>query len=130
MLANARTFGYVFDPLSVFWCYAADGTLEGVLAEVHNTYGERHGYVVELDEQRPRAADKELYVSPFFGVFGDYQLQVRTAAATRWRVRDAQAGRQGRVHRQLRRRRRIRSLQPDRQGGADPAPDAAPGRAP
>ena len=75
MLANARSFGYVFDPLSVFWCYAADGTLEGVLAEVHNTYGERHGYVVELDEHGRGRADKELYVSPFFGVFGDYQLK-------------------------------------------------------
>ena len=75
MLANARTFGYVFDPLSVYWCYAADGTLEGVLAEVHNTYGERHGYVVELDERGRGQADKEFYVSPFFGVFGDYQLK-------------------------------------------------------
>jgi len=75
MLANARTLGYVFDPLSVYWCYAADGVLEGVLAEVHNTYGERHGYVVELDERGAARADKELYVSPFFGVFGEYQLK-------------------------------------------------------
>jgi DUF1365 family protein len=75
MLANARTLGYVFDPLSVYWCYAADGRLEGVIAEVHNTYGERHGYVVEVDEQGSGRADKELYVSPFFGVFGDYRLK-------------------------------------------------------
>lgn len=75
MLANARTLGYVFDPLSVFWCYAADGRLEGVVAEVHNTYGERHGYVVELDERGRGRADKTFYVSPFFGVFGDYQLK-------------------------------------------------------
>lgn len=75
MLANARTLGYVFDPLTVFWCYDADGELEGVLAEVHNTYGERHGYVVELDDSGRGRADKEFYVSPFFGVFGDYQLR-------------------------------------------------------
>lgn len=75
MLANARTFGYVFDPLTVFWCYDADGALEGVLAEVHNTYGERHGYVVELDERGRGRTDKEFYVSPFFGVFGDYRLR-------------------------------------------------------
>ena len=75
MLANARTLGYVFDPLSVYWCYASDGRLEGVLAEVHNTYGERHGYVVELDEHGRGQVEKELYVSPFFGVFGDYQLK-------------------------------------------------------
>ncbi len=75
MLANARVLGYVFDPLSVFWCYAPDGTLEGVLAEVHNTYGERHGYVLELDSHGTAHTDKQFYVSPFFGVFGDYQLK-------------------------------------------------------
>jgi DUF1365 family protein len=75
MLANARTLGYVFDPLTVYWCYAIDGSLEGVLAEVHNTYGERHGYVVELDERGVGFAAKKFYVSPFFGVFGDYQLK-------------------------------------------------------
>ncbi|MBA2561038.1 MAG: DUF1365 domain-containing protein [Propionibacteriales bacterium] len=75
MLANARTLGYVFDPLTVYWCYAADGSLEGVLAEVHNTYGERHGYIVEVDDHGVGRADKQLYVSPFFGVFGDYQLK-------------------------------------------------------
>ncbi len=75
MLANARTLGYVFDPLSVYWCYATDGSLEGVLAEVHNTYGERHGYVVDVDEHGTGFADKQFYVSPFFGVFGKYQLK-------------------------------------------------------
>lgn len=75
MLANARAFGYVFDPLSVFWCFDADGALEGVVAEVHNTYGERHAYVVEVDERGTGRADKEFYVSPFFGVFGDYRLK-------------------------------------------------------
>ena len=75
MLTNARTLGYVFDPLTVFWCYAADGRLEGVVAEVHNTYGERHGYVVEVDDRGRGQADKAFYVSPFFGVFGSYQLK-------------------------------------------------------
>jgi uncharacterized protein len=77
MLANARTLGYVFDPLTVYWCYAADGSLEGVLAEVHNTYGERHGYVVEVDNHGVGSTDKKFYVSPFFGVFGQYQLKFR-----------------------------------------------------
>jgi DUF1365 family protein len=75
MLANARTLGYVFDPLTVYWCYSADGALEGVLAEVHNTYGERHGYVVEVDAHGSGRAGKQFYVSPFFGVFGDYTLK-------------------------------------------------------
>ena len=75
MLTNARMLGYVFDPFSVYWCFAADGRLEGVVAEVHNTYGERHGYVVELDDRGRGQADKAFYVSPFFGVFGDYLLR-------------------------------------------------------
>lgn len=75
LLANARTLGYVFDPLSVYWCFAADGRLEGVVAEVHNTYGERHGYVLELDDRGRGHADKAFYVSPFFGVFGNYELR-------------------------------------------------------
>jgi DUF1365 family protein len=75
MLANARSLGYVFDPLTVYWCHAADGTLEGVVAEVHNTYGERHAYVVEIDDEGRGKAAKEFYVSPFFGVFGEYALR-------------------------------------------------------
>nr|MBA3266111.1 DUF1365 family protein [Nocardioidaceae bacterium] len=43
--------------------------------EVHNTHGERHGYVVEINEEGVGRADKTFYVSPFFGVFGDYQLK-------------------------------------------------------
>ncbi|MGI8576316.1 MAG: DUF1365 domain-containing protein [Nocardioidaceae bacterium] len=75
MLTNARCLGYVFDPLTVYWCFDSKGALEGVLAEVHNTYGERHGYVVQLDERGSGHADKAFYVSPFFGVFGSYQLK-------------------------------------------------------
>jgi uncharacterized protein len=75
MLANARSLGYVFDPLTVYWCYAVDGDLEGVVAEVHNTYGERHAYVVELDREGRGHAAKAFYVSPFFGVFGEYELK-------------------------------------------------------
>jgi DUF1365 family protein len=75
MLTNARTLGYVFDPLTVYWCFAEDGGLEGVVAEVHNTYGERHGYVVDLDARGRGQVDKAFYVSPFLGVFGSYQLR-------------------------------------------------------
>jgi uncharacterized protein len=44
MLANARVLGYVFNPLSVYWCHRADGELECVIAEVHNTYPCRYGW--------------------------------------------------------------------------------------
>ena len=75
MLANARVLGYVFDPLSVFWCYAADGVLICVVAEVHNTYGERHAYLLRPDEAGAAVTDKALYVSPFFDVSGSYALR-------------------------------------------------------
>ena len=54
MLANARVFGHVFDPLTVFWCFGADGTLRCVVAEVHNTYGERHAYLLDARPGRRR----------------------------------------------------------------------------
>ena len=41
MLANARAFGHAFNPISVHWCYDAGDELVAVVAEVHNTYGDR-----------------------------------------------------------------------------------------
>lgn len=76
MLANARTFGYVFDPLSVFW--VLDGTrVEAIVAEVHNTYGERHAYLLRPDERGRTSTEKAFYVSPFFTVAGRYDMQFR-----------------------------------------------------
>jgi DUF1365 family protein len=75
MLAGARVLGYVFDPLSVFWCYAADGVLTCVVAEVHNTYGERHAYLLRPDGAGAAVTDKAFYVSPFFDVSGSYTLR-------------------------------------------------------
>jgi DUF1365 family protein len=75
MLANARVFGHVFDPLTVFWCFAGDGTLACVVAEVHNTYGERHPYLLRPDASGVARTDKTFYVSPFFDVRGGYTLR-------------------------------------------------------
>jgi DUF1365 family protein len=79
MLANARVLGHVFDPLSAFWCFDAGGELVCVVAEVHNTYGERHAYLLRPDEQGRAITDKQLYVSPFFEVAGGYELRFRLA---------------------------------------------------
>ncbi|MGH3496799.1 MAG: DUF1365 domain-containing protein [Nocardioidaceae bacterium] len=75
MLANARVLGHVFDPLSVFWCFDRTGVLRCVLAEVHNTYGERHVYRLDVDDAGAAHTDKEFYVSPFFTVDGRYDLR-------------------------------------------------------
>ena len=77
VLANARSAGYVFDPLTTYFCLDADGRLEGVLAEVHNTYGERHCYPLEVAGGTPARVDKEFYVSPFFTVNGRYDIRTR-----------------------------------------------------
>jgi hypothetical protein len=51
MLAHARVLGYVFNPLTVYWCHDPDGTLRCVVAEVHNTYGQRHAYLLHTDDR-------------------------------------------------------------------------------
>ncbi|MEU7479555.1 DUF1365 domain-containing protein [Lentzea sp. NPDC042327] len=76
MLANARVLGYVFNPLSVYWCHNADGELVCVVAEVHNTYGGRHCYLLRTDEHGRASVDKEFYVSPFLGVDGHYVMRL------------------------------------------------------
>jgi uncharacterized protein len=77
VLANARSLGYVFDPLTTYFCFAEDGTLEGVLAEVHNTYGERHCYALPAEVTTGAGVGKEFYVSPFFAVEGRYDIRTR-----------------------------------------------------
>ena len=75
MLANARVLGHTFDPLSVFWAIAPDESLTCIVAEVHNTYGERHAYLLQTDDLGKAVVDKAFYVSPFFTVDGTYDLQ-------------------------------------------------------
>lgn len=77
MLANARVLGYVFDPLSVYWCFAADGALRCLVAEVHNTYGERTAYLLHPDADGRAEVDKHFYVSPFNDVSGRYRMVFR-----------------------------------------------------
>ena len=75
-LAHARTFGYVFNPISVHWCFDRDDELVAVVAEVHNTYSGRHAYVLPPEVNRPVMVDKALYVSPFYPVDGHYRIRV------------------------------------------------------
>ena len=94
MLAHARALGHVFDPLTVFWCLRRDGTTRAVVLEVHNTYGERHAYLIDLDARGRAEVDKEFYVSPFDDVSGRYDVAVRlTATVVRVRVALERGGR-------------------------------------
>ncbi|MET3960636.1 putative NAD/FAD-binding protein/DUF1365 family protein [Marmoricola sp. OAE513] len=76
MAANARGLGYNFNPISVFWCHDASGNLAATVVEVHNTYGDRHAYLVHPDAEGHALVGKEMYVSPFHGTDGHYELVV------------------------------------------------------
>jgi DUF1365 family protein len=76
MLTNARSLGYVFNPISLFWCTLPDGQAECVVAEVHNTYGERHCYLLRPDATGWAETDKAFYVSPFLEMEGGYEMKV------------------------------------------------------
>ena len=76
MLTHARVFGYVFNPLTLYWCSYRDTSPACVIAEVHNTYGGRHCYLLRPDARGRASTDKALYVSPFYPVDGEYRMHV------------------------------------------------------
>ncbi len=76
MLAAPRSFGHVFNPLTVYWCRDREDRPICVIAEVHNTYGDRHRYLLRPDEAGFAATDKDFYVSPFFPVAGRYRMSL------------------------------------------------------
>jgi DUF1365 family protein len=75
LLTGARALGYVFNPISVFWCYDDSGAQCALVAEVNNTYGERHAYVLRSDSNGACRVKKEMYVSPFNRVDGTYLIE-------------------------------------------------------
>jgi DUF1365 family protein len=80
-----RVLGYVFNPVSFWFCERADGSLRAVLCEVNNTFGERHCYL--LDAGRPLrngetiTAQKTFHVSPFCQVAGSYRFRFMNGLA-------------------------------------------------
>jgi predicted NAD/FAD-binding protein/DUF1365 family protein len=76
MAAHPRSLGHCFNPISVFWCFDDASLQAGVVVEVHNTYGDRHAYLVHPDQQGRAQTDKAMYVSPFHGVDGVYDVAV------------------------------------------------------
>jgi uncharacterized protein len=73
-LTTPRTLGYAFNPLSVYWCYRGDGTVAARVAEVHNTHGQRHTYL--LPAEGTTRLDKELEVSPYHPKHGIYRMRI------------------------------------------------------
>ncbi|WP_307816474.1 DUF1365 domain-containing protein [Nocardioides limicola] len=77
MLANARVLGHVFDPLTVFWVLDQADAVRAVVFEVHNTYRQRHAYLLEVDAHGRARTPKAFPVSPFNDLSGQYAVRVR-----------------------------------------------------
>ena len=82
LLCYPRTLGYVFNPISIYFCYRSDRELAAILYEVTNTFRERHGYLIPVEpgtdgEIIRQACAKELYVSPFIDMDMVYNFQIR-----------------------------------------------------
>jgi DUF1365 family protein len=81
LLAQPRVLGHVFNPVSFWLCRRADGALVTVIAEVSNTFGDRHSYLCAHPDQRPiqpsdtLSATKIFHVSPFQPVEGAYTFR-------------------------------------------------------
>lgn len=77
LLTHARSLGHVFNPVTFYWWYDASEKLALRAAEVDNTYGERHVYLLPGDDgnQTP-SCEKRMHVSPFFDVSGTYRFHL------------------------------------------------------
>lgn len=81
LLAQPRVLGYVFNPVSFWLCRDQGGGLIAVIAEVNNTFGDRHSYLCRHDDLRPIRPDdrlhaqKVMYVSPFQPQEGGYEFR-------------------------------------------------------
>jgi len=79
-----RLLGYVFNPLSLYWCYDASGALRAIVGEVKNTFGEQHAYVLPVPPAHEAGAPvrqrlrKTFYVSPFIPMAAEYRFNIRT----------------------------------------------------
>ena len=77
LLAHLRTFGWLFNPLAVYYCWTAGGdALDAVVLEVTNTpWGERHWYVLDArDGETPTTVAKAMHVSPFLPMDVEYRI--------------------------------------------------------
>jgi len=79
LLCMPRTLGYCFNPLSIFFCYRADASLAAVVYQVHNTFGERHSYVIRVEDRGDavhQRCRKLFYVSPFLDMDMRYDFRI------------------------------------------------------
>tara|TARA_Y100000590_G_scaffold359058_1_gene414728 strand:- start:1132 stop:1902 length:771 start_codon:yes stop_codon:yes gene_type:complete len=79
LLCYPRFFGYVFNPLSIFYCYDDNFQLKAILYEVKNTFNEQHTYVFSVSNSSNlilHKCDKKFYVSPFIEMKTFYNFRL------------------------------------------------------
>jgi len=79
LLCYPRIFGYVFNPLSIFFVYNSKSSLIAILYEVKNTYGEQHTYVFKTNPNEKNIqnnCEKKFYVSPFMDLSSKYYFKI------------------------------------------------------
>lgn len=86
LLTFPRVLGFAFNPISLWYCEHRNGELRAVIAEVNNTFGEKHSYVLAsggapLSYGRPIEKEKVFHVSPFFDRVGRYRFTLSAPAA-------------------------------------------------
>lgn len=83
--AFPRVLGYVFNPVSFWFCHRSNGDLRAILCEVRNTFGEKHCYLLDTGTRMPwgveLSATKIFHVSPFCAIEGGYRFRFMRAAA-------------------------------------------------
>ncbi len=97
LLCMPRVLGFVFNPLSIWFCWRKDGTLAAILYEVRNTFGQKHGYLIPAPVPNSAVVqqdcDKGFFVSPFMDMDLHYHFRVLPpAAATVLDIRVSQDG--------------------------------------
>lgn len=83
MLCFPRILGYAFNPLTLYFCYRADGVVGAVIYAVRNTFGERHAYLIAVDPADAargaisQSCAKVFYVSPFIPMEAGYRFRLK-----------------------------------------------------
>jgi hypothetical protein len=80
LLCMPRMLGYVFNPISIYYCYGRSGDLVAMIYEVNNTFGQRHTYLIpavsRVDGSVGQSCEKAFYVSPFMDMEMTYDFNV------------------------------------------------------
>ncbi len=76
MFCYPNVLGRVFNPLTTYYCFDEQEKLTLMVYEVSNTFGERHSYVVPVDDTHQQSTQKQFYVSPFNKVEGHYDFTI------------------------------------------------------